>query len=49
MSKRRKTRIQPMVDAVSHILSARDNSWLMERFINSYKGTGVLGPFRGSI
>lgn len=41
MMLKRKPRIRP------DILSSRDKSWFMERFIDSNKGTGISGPFKG--
>ena len=38
---KRKTRIRPIDDARTHILSLRDKPGFMERFIDSNKGMGL--------
>ncbi|XP_034538605.1 uncharacterized protein LOC117812108 isoform X3 [Notolabrus celidotus] len=42
MMSKRKSRIKPVEDATSYILSSRDKPWFAERFINNIKGRGVF-------
>ncbi|XP_034530166.1 histone-lysine N-methyltransferase, H3 lysine-36 specific-like isoform X5 [Notolabrus celidotus] len=42
MMSKRKSRIKPVEDAMSYILSSRDKPWFAERFINNIKGRGVF-------
>ncbi|XP_076579114.1 N-lysine methyltransferase KMT5A-A-like [Chaetodon auriga] len=42
MTSKRKARIKPVEDAISHILSGGDKPSFAERFINNIKGRGVF-------